>query len=89
MNLAKGYYQVPMDKDDIPTTAVITPFGLFKFIKMHFGLRNAAQPIQRLMDSIMQEFDVIFVYLDNILIASKNEKQHRRLIRQICQKIKR
>ena len=87
MDLAKVYYQVPMNKDDIPKTAVITPFGLFEFIKMPFGLRNAVQTFQRLMDNIMQEFDFIFVYLEDILIANKNEKQHRRHIRQICQKL--
>ena len=54
---------------------------------MPFGLRNAAQTFQRLMDNIMQELDFIFVYLDDILIASKNEKQHRRHIRQVCQKL--
>ena len=76
-----------MNIEDIPKTAVITPFGLFEFIKMPFGLRNAAQTFQRLMDNIMQEFDFIFVYLDDILMASKNEKQHRRHIRQVCQKL--
>ena len=80
MDLAKGYYQVPMYKEDILKTAVITPFGLFEFIKMPFGLRNAAQTFQRLMDNIMQDLDFIFIYLDDILIASKNEKQHRRHI---------
>ena len=54
---------------------------------MPFGLRNAAQTFQRLMDNIMQELDFIFVYLDDILIASKNEKQHIRHIRQVCQKL--
>ena len=74
MDLAKGYYQVPMNKEDILKTAVITPFGLFEFIKMPFGLRNAAQTFQRLMDNIMQDLHFIFIYLDDILIASKNKK---------------
>ena len=87
MDLAKGYYQVPMNKEDILKTAVITPIGLFEFIKMLFGLRNAAQTFQRLMDNIMQDLDFIFTYLDDILIASKNEKQHRRHIRLVCQRL--
>jgi hypothetical protein len=42
LDLVKGYHQVPVDKDDIPKTAVITTFGLFEYIYMPFGLKHAA-----------------------------------------------
>ena len=41
LDLVKGYYQVEMLPDGIPKTAIITPFRLFKFIRMPFGLPNA------------------------------------------------
>ncbi|MFN9903862.1 MAG: reverse transcriptase family protein, partial [bacterium] len=41
IDLEKGYHQVPMQKSDIPKTAIITPFGLFEFLYMPFGLSNA------------------------------------------------
>ena len=37
---------------DIPKTAIITPFGLFKFLCLSFGLQNAAKTFQRMMDRI-------------------------------------
>jgi cytoskeleton-associated protein 5 len=40
LDLEKGYYQVPMQPADVPKTAIITPFGLFEFNYMPFGLRN-------------------------------------------------
>ncbi len=41
IDLRKGYFQIFMHPDDIPKTAVITPFGLFEFLRPPFGLRNA------------------------------------------------
>jgi hypothetical protein len=76
LDLRKGYYQIPMKTDDIPKTAVITPFGLWEFIKMPFGLKNAGQAFQRLMDGILMGIDCVFIYLDDVLVASANEEEH-------------
>lgn len=43
---------------------------------MTFGLRNAAQTFQRFMDEVTRGLDFVFVYIDDILIASRNEKEH-------------
>ncbi len=61
---------------DIAKTAIITPFGLFEFIRMPFGLRNAGMTFQRLMDSVLGNLPFAFVYLDDILIASADKATH-------------
>src|SRR5450830_2183464 len=65
-----------MGKDDIPKTVVITPFGLFKFVRKPFGLRNAGQTFQRMMDQVLNGLEFCFVYLDDVLVASDDEEQH-------------
>jgi Reverse transcriptase (RNA-dependent DNA polymerase) len=69
--------------EDIPKTAVITPFGLFEFIRMPFGLKNAGMTFQRMMDQIFANIPYIFVYLDDVLVASRNMEEHQHHLRQV------
>lgn len=76
VDVVRGYNQIPMVSEDVHKTTVITPFGLFEWIKMAFGLKNAAQTFQCMTDSVLGDLSFIFVYLDDILIASKSEVDH-------------
>ena len=65
-----------MAEDDICKTAITTPFGLFEFTKMPFGLRNVAQTFQRFIDEVTRGLDFVYTYVDDLIIANAAEHGH-------------
>lgn len=78
LDLASGFHQIPLKKEDIPKTAFSTPLGHYEFTRMPFGLKNAPSCFQRLMNTVLTGIQGIkcFVYLDDIIIYASSLKDH-------------
>jgi hypothetical protein len=60
-------------------------YRLLEFIRMPFGLKNAGMTFQRMMDHIFADLPHVFIYLDDMLIASRSAEDHRKHLRQVFQ----
>lgn len=78
LDLTSGYNQVPVKEGDKYKTAFCTPFGLFKWNRMLFGLCNAPSTFQRLMQHLFrdQQCQSLLLYLDDIVVFSSSVEQH-------------
>ena len=65
-----------MHPADIPKTAIATPFGLWEFLRLTFGHRNAGCTFQRLMHRVLSGMEAAFPFVEDMLVASANFEQH-------------
>lgn len=78
LDLASGYWQIPLHPETKHKTAFITHQGIFEWNRLPFGLRNAPASFQKLMTKVMQglHWKSVLVYVDDFLIFSKTFNEH-------------
>ena len=85
-----GYHQLRIKYEDISKTTFRTRYGHYEFTVLPFGLTNASANSMCLMNSVLNKYldKFLLVFIDDILIYSKNEAKHKEHLRIISQTLK-
>lgn len=85
IDLKSGFHQIPLREEDREKTAFSINNGKYEFTRLPFGLKNAPAIFQRALDDILRELigKMCFVYVDDIIIFSKDEQSHLESIKKV------
>jgi hypothetical protein len=90
IDLHSGYHQIKIHLEDVPKTAFSTRYGLYEYLVISFALTNAPAHFMYLMNSVfipeLNKF--VMVFIDDILVYSKNEEEHKQHLRIILQRLR-
>ena len=89
MDLASGYWQLPVHEDDKPKTAFVTKSGLYEFNVLPFGLTNAASTFERCMESVLRgcQWKTCLIYLDDVIVFSRSFTEHIQRLSEVLEKL--
>jgi hypothetical protein len=90
IDLRSGYHQLKVRECDIPKTAFVSRYGLYEFTVMSFGLTNAPAYFMYMMNKVFMNYldKFIVVFIDDILVYSRNEGEHEGHLRLVLQKLR-
>lgn len=87
IDLQSAYHQLPLHADSRDLTAFITHEGLFRYLKVPYGLASAPSAFQRMMSHVLAGVKGVQCYLDDIIISGETPEVHEQRLKTVLQRL--
>ena len=88
-DLLKGFWQVPLTDRAKEISAFVTPYGLYQYKVMPFGMKNSPASFQRLINKVIADLEGCEAYIDDVIIYSDTWEEHLRIIYEFFNRLSR
>ena len=87
LDLSRAYLQLPLAEESQPLLTVNTHKGLYRYLRLPFGVSSAPAIFQRTMETLLQGLQHVCVYLDDILITGRSQQEHLKNLEEVLQRL--
>ena len=87
LDLSHAYLQLPLAEESQPLLTVNTHKGLYRYLRLPFGVSSAPAIFQRTMETLLQGVQHVCVYLDDILITGCSQQEHLKNLEEVLQRL--
>jgi hypothetical protein len=87
LDLTHAYHQIQLEDSSKPLTTITTHKGLYRFNRLPYGIASAPAIFQRTMESLLQNIPQVVVYIDDILITGKTNKEHLENLEEVLRRL--
>ena len=87
LDLSKGYWQIPVAKEDVYKTAFVTPDGCYECFRMPFGMMNSGVTLVRPMRKLFQGLAAVDSYVDDTIVHGPTRQEHTVALRETLDRI--
>ncbi|XP_039292569.1 uncharacterized protein K02A2.6-like [Nilaparvata lugens] len=87
IDLSQAYQQVRLDEGSKHICTISTPWGLFRYNRLPFGIASAPGIFQQIMEKILAGIPGVVCFLDDILVSGKNLTEHYDRLTEVCKRL--
>jgi len=87
-DLKNGFWQIKLDEESSSLCTFSTPFGFYRFTRLPFGLSCAPEEFQKRNIECFGDINNVYIYFDDLLIATEDEKTHDEVVKQVLERAK-